>query len=152
MTFLLVRQFLSYDRLHLLHVPIDVNPRVGGGGGRPDPGEFENFNLSQSQIPHPRAPRKCQIPTSRYCFLPKTSRSYLKFFDPRAEAECQNPHPGKSSPSQFPVDSPPPPPSPTLGLNIDRCIKRTCERAKDLDSLRLFSFDSLEEKKLIEIY
>ena len=41
--------------------------------------------------------------------------------DPGAALNCQNPDPGESWLSQFPVGSPPPP---TLGLNIDRCISK----------------------------
>ena len=76
-----------------------LRPWVGGGQG--DPGEF--FYESQSQILHPGVLRKCQIPTPGFCFLPKTGLSYVKFPNPRAQPKCQNPHPGKSSQSQFPV-------------------------------------------------
>ena len=44
---------------------------------------------------------------------------------PWAKLKCQNPYPGESTLSQFPVSSPlPHPPPPTLGLNIDRCTRR----------------------------
>ena len=53
-----------------------LSPRVGpGGAGRPK--GIWHFHKSQSQIPW--APRKCQIPTPRYRFSPKTGCSYVKF-------------------------------------------------------------------------
>ena len=42
---------------------------------------------------------------------------------PGATLKCQTPYPGESTLSQFPVGSPP-----TLGLNIDRCIKMKLSR------------------------
>jgi len=88
-----------------------------------------HFHESQSQISHPWAPRKCQIPhlwaprkcqipTPGYRFLPKTDLSYVKFPTPGQNPNVENCQPGKNSPSHFTV----PPPSPTLVLNIDRCI------------------------------
>ena len=46
-------------------------------GGWEDPGEFD-----MSQILHPWAPRKCQIPTPGCRFLPKTGLSNVKFLTP----------------------------------------------------------------------
>ena len=85
-----------------------LSPRWGGGERGGQPRGIWHLDESQIQIPHPWAPRKFQIPTPRYHFLPKTGRSYVKFPTPwQTELECQNAHPGKSSSSQFPVGSPP---------------------------------------------
>ena len=68
MTFLLVRQFLSYDRLHLQHVPIDVNPRVGGGS---DPGEFDIFTRARVKFPTPGLLENVKFPPLGTAFCPK---------------------------------------------------------------------------------
>ena len=74
-----------------------LSPRVGGGGGQTQ-GNL-TFQWSQSQIPHPRAPTKCQFPPSRVTF---------SFF--LATLKRQNPYPGEGTLGQFPVGSPLPPP------------------------------------------
>lgn len=107
-----------FDILHIFPIApsvsyyalINVKPQGVGGAGRPR--GIWNFHKSQSQIPHPWAPRKCRIPTPGYHFLPKTGLSYVKFPNPWAEPKCQYPHPGKSSQSQFPLSSLSPPPHP----------------------------------------
>ena len=86
-----------------------------GGAGRPR--GIWHFHESQSQISHPRAPRKCQIPTSRYCFLPKTSRSYLKFPTPGQKPNVKIPTQGKARRVNFPWIARPPPPPP-WGLSL----------------------------------
>ena len=48
---------------------------------------------------------------------------------PGAALNCQNPDPGESWLSQFPVGSLPPP---TLGLNIDRCITYDSKKVYDI--------------------
>ena len=51
---------------------------------------------------------------------------------------CQIPDPGEGTLSKFPVGSPPP--SPTLRLNIDRCISRT---KREYTSTETYSFKGI---------
>jgi len=78
----------------LMHLSM-LSPRVGGGvAGRPR--GIWHFHESQSQIPHPWAPTKCQIPIPRYCFLPKTGCSYVKFQTPGQNPNVKIPTLGKT--------------------------------------------------------
>ena len=79
--------------VYVMHLSM-LSPKLGGGGG----GEGRRrgiwlFYESQSQIPHPWAPRKCQIPTPWYRFLPKTGQSYVKFPTPGQNPNVKIPPP-----------------------------------------------------------
>ena len=49
----------------IMHLSM-LSPRVGGRAGRPK--GIWHFNESQSQIPHPKEPTKCQFPASGVTF------------------------------------------------------------------------------------
>ena len=108
-----------YDLHTIMHLSM-LSPRVGGGQTLGNL-TFNHFHESQSQIPHPWAPRKCQIPTPRYHFLPKTGLSYVKFPTPGQGPNVKIPTHGKARRINLPWVARHPAP---LGLNIDRCITR----------------------------
>ena len=83
-------------------LPIDVKLQAGGWA---DPGKFD-----MSQILHPWAPRKCQIPTLGYRFMPKTGLSYVKFPTQVLNPNVKIPTKGKARRVTFPwvAHSPPP--------------------------------------------
>ena len=95
------------DHSSIMHLSM-LSPRVGGGG-RSDPGEFDIFTRARVKFPAPGHLGNGTFPPLGTAFCPKQVVAtvqyvkYVKFLTPRAEPECQNPHPGNSSPSQFPV-------------------------------------------------
>ena len=80
-----------------------LSPRVGGGG-QAEPGEFDIFTRARVKFPSPGPPRKCQIPTPRYRFLPKTGHSYVKFPTPEQNPNVKIPTQGKARRVNFPWD------------------------------------------------
>ena len=101
------------------YAPINVKPQGGGGGGE-DPGEFDIVTRARVKFPTLGHLENVKFPPLGTAFCPK------QIPDPRAEPECQNPHPGKSLPSQFPVGSPP---LPSWGLTLVGALVRSLPAA-----------------------
>ena len=88
-----------------------LSPRVGGGGGggAADPGDFDIFMEAKVKFPTPGHLGNVKFPPLGDFVLLATCLS-SQIPDPGATLNCQNPDPGESWLSQFPVGSPPPPP------------------------------------------
>ena len=114
-------------QLHQLYAPINVKPQ-GRGRGWGDPGDFDIFMEARVKFLTPGHLGNVKFPLLGDFVLLATCLS-SQIPDPRAAFNCQNPDPGESWPSQFPVGSPLPP---TLGLNIDRCIIFNVQITKSL--------------------
>ena len=82
-----------------------LSPRVGGGGGA-DPGDFDIFMEAKVKLPTPGHLENVKFPPLGDFVLLATCLSG-QIPDPGAALNCQNPNPGESWLSQFPVGSPP---------------------------------------------
>ena len=74
-----------------MHVSM-LSPRVGGGGW-PDPGEFDIFTRARVKFSTPGHLQNVKFPPLGTAFCPKQVIA-MSNSRPRAEPECQNPHPG----------------------------------------------------------
>ena len=122
-----------------------LSPRVGGAGRTRG---IWHFHESQSQIPHPWAPRKCRLPTPGYRFSLKAGLSYVKFPIPGQKPNVRIPTQGKARRVNFPWVV-----RPTLGFNIFVSLHhRRCSRISLETNLsfnrKIFLWSILGEQKL----
>ena len=82
-----------------------LSPRVGGGRGQADPGDFDIFMKARVKFPTPGHLGNVKfLPLGDFVLLATCLSSQIPALN------CQNPEPGESWLSQFPVGSPPPKP------------------------------------------